>query len=73
MAGVHIKQIMEIRYIRITEYCYRNMERHVWNQVEAVKVAGYFNIRVWRNKCINTDIKSRIFKTIIRPIMTYAA
>ncbi|KAL6421250.1 hypothetical protein ACFW04_013665 [Cataglyphis niger] len=37
------------------------------------RIADYFSDIVWRNKYMSTKNKIRIYKTCIRPILTYAA
>ncbi|CAG9827424.1 unnamed protein product, partial [Diabrotica balteata] len=39
----------------------------------ANRAADCLNKTIWRNKNIGKETKGRIYKTVIRPIMTYAA
>ncbi|CAG9835898.1 unnamed protein product [Diabrotica balteata] len=72
--GVSIEQVMETNYLGITLSSYGDVEKEVKNQVQkANKIAGCLNNTIWRNPHINTDVKSRIYKATIRPIMTYTS
>lgn len=52
---------------------YRVAEVHeVDNQIrKAVRLSGYLRDIIWKN--MTTESKTRIYKTCVRPIMTYAA
>ena len=41
--------------------------------MRATKIAGCLNATIWRSKKNGIEAKSRIYKTAIRPIMTYTA
>ena len=40
--------------------------------LKASLMSGYLRDIIWRNKYMSVDSKTRIYKTCVRPIMTYA-
>ena len=40
---------------------------------KTTRIVGCLNDTIWRNRNIGTETKSRIYKAVIRPIMTYTA
>ena len=72
--GEVIKQEMKFKYLGINITSYGNVEEEVREQVsKASKVAGCLNDLIWRNQHLKQETKTRIYKTAIRPIMTYTA
>ena len=41
--------------------------------LKATRIAGCLNYTIWRNRNVGTETKSRIYKAVIRPIMTFTA
>ncbi|XP_050516917.1 uncharacterized protein LOC126891697 [Diabrotica virgifera virgifera] len=41
--------------------------------MKAAGISGYLKEIVWKNKYLNTESKVKIYKTTIRPIITYAS
>ena len=41
--------------------------------IKALRISGCLNNAIWSNKFLRTEAKVRIYKTMIRPILTYAA
>ncbi|CAG9826684.1 unnamed protein product [Diabrotica balteata] len=69
-----IKQVMKFKYLGIILSICGKLETKLKDQVNrANRAAGYLNETIWRNKNIGKETKGRIYKTVIRPIMTYAA
>ncbi|XP_057652719.1 uncharacterized protein LOC130891773 [Diorhabda carinulata] len=53
---------------------YGDIETEVKQQtIKAARAAGCLIETIWKNKYISIEAKSRTYKTVIRPIMTYAA
>ncbi|KAJ4427041.1 hypothetical protein ANN_26840 [Periplaneta americana] len=49
------------------------LKEEVRDQVnKAAAVSGYLNSYIWKNKYLRRETKIRIYKTVVRPIMTYA-
>ena len=72
--GSIIQQEMRFKYLGIELSGYGDVEAEVREQTtRATKIAGCLNATIWRNKNIGIEAKSRIYKTAIRPIMTYTA
>ena len=65
---------MSYKYLEIELSGYGDVETEVREQTTRVtKIASCLNATIWRNKNIGKEAKSRIYKTAIRPIMTYTA
>jgi len=63
---------MIFKYLGIELYGYGDIDTEVGQQkTKALKLAGCSNGSAWKNKYISMEVKSRIYKTAIRPIMTY--
>ena len=72
--GSIIQQKMRFKYLGIGLSVYGDVEADVREHTtRATKIAGCLNTTIWRNKNIGLEAKSRIYKTAIRPIMTYTA
>lgn len=72
--GQVIQQEMKFKYLGIDITSYGNVEDEVRQQVaKANKIAGCLNDVIWRNKHLKKHTKARVYKTTIRPIMTYTA
>ncbi|XP_030760558.1 uncharacterized protein LOC115885711 [Sitophilus oryzae] len=65
---------MKFKYVCIELSGYGDIETEVRQQpTKAMRVAGYLNDNIWKNKYIGVKVKSRIYKAVVRPIMTYTA
>ncbi|CAG9828580.1 unnamed protein product [Diabrotica balteata] len=74
LEGQIIEQVMEFKNLSITLFSLGKLETDVEDQViRANRATGCLNQTIWRNKNIGKYTKDRIYKTNIRPIMTYAA
>lgn len=72
--GKVIQQEMKFRYLGIEISVCGDVEEEVREQTtRATRVAGCLNDTVWRNKNISIQTKSRIYKAVVRPTMTYTA
>ena len=69
-----IHQEGKVKYLGIDISGYGDVETEVRNQVtRGMRAAAHLNDTIWWNKHIRTEAKARIYKTAIRPILTYAA
>lgn len=41
--------------------------------LKAAKVSGALNEIIWKNKYFDEEVKVRIYKSVLRPVLTYAA
>jgi len=41
--------------------------------IKASRISGWLNETIWSNKYLRTEAKVRIYKSIVRPTLTYAA
>ncbi|XP_045480950.1 uncharacterized protein LOC123685335 [Harmonia axyridis] len=72
--GKMVEQVKEFTYLGADITSYGDLKRVVRNQtMKASTISGCLQDIVWCNKYLNIDSKIRIYKTAIRPIMTYAA
>ncbi|XP_056641560.1 uncharacterized protein LOC130448295 [Diorhabda sublineata] len=63
IGGTIIKQVISSRYLGVDVTSHRDIYQETIYQVRDI---------VWRNKHIGIETKTRIYKTCIRPILTYA-
>lgn len=69
-----IEQVLEIKYLGITLTSSGQTEKEIKEQIiKGNRIAGCLNYSIWYNKHLKQDSKVRIYKSIIRPILTYAA
>lgn len=69
-----IQQEMKFTYLGIEISSSGDVAAEVRRQtIKASRIAGCLNDTIWRNKHIGIEVKSRIYKATIRPIMTYTA
>lgn len=65
---------MQIKYLGTTISSFGYLEHEVREQTNrASKISGCLNDFIWKNKYLRTNTKVRIYKTVVRPVMTYAA
>lgn len=68
-----ICQVMEFNYLGSVITSGRDLKTEVYNQAnKAGVVSGYLRDVIWTNKYMQTKSKVRIYKTCVRPILTYA-
>jgi hypothetical protein len=69
-----IDQVLKIKYLGIDIISHGLLQDEVKGQInKANKISGCLNNTVWNNKYITRETKSRIYKTVVRPILAYAA
>jgi len=69
-----VEQVMSFRYfgVEITAHQHRGSE--VKNQIDkASRIAGCLKNIIWKNQFLKIEAKTRIYKSCVRPIITYAA
>uniref|UniRef100_A0AAR5PIG0 Reverse transcriptase domain-containing protein n=1 Tax=Dendroctonus ponderosae TaxID=77166 RepID=A0AAR5PIG0_DENPD len=73
LAGRIIEQKIKFNYLGAEHSGFGNIEVEVKDQAtKAIRIAACLYV-IWCNKSMGTDAKSRIYKTVVRPVMTYAA
>lgn len=69
-----VDQVMRFKYLGVNITNDRNLREEVKDQTtKASIISRYLRDIIWKNKYMNIKSKMRIYKTCIRPIMTYAA
>jgi hypothetical protein len=69
-----IDQVLKIKYLGIDITSHGLLQNEVRDQInKANRISGSLNDTVWNNKYISRETISRIYKTVIRPILAYAA
>lgn len=69
-----LQQEMKFKYLGIEVSGFDDVEAEVREQtMKAARMAECLNDTIWKNKYIGTEVKSRIYKSVIRPLMTYTA
>ncbi|XP_043499674.1 uncharacterized protein LOC122522555 [Polistes fuscatus] len=69
-----VNQVMRFEYLGVIITSNRNLEEEVREQAtKASIISGYLKDIIWRNKHMSIKGKVRIYKTCVRPIMTYTA
>ncbi|XP_044749778.1 uncharacterized protein LOC123310376 [Coccinella septempunctata] len=72
--GSIVNQVMNVSYLGVETSSNRCVANEVDSQVKkAARISGCLQDVIWRNKYMSTESKTRIYKTCIRPILTYAA
>lgn len=68
-----IEQVMSFKYLGANITSTRNIKEEAKAQTtKASLISGFLRDIIWRNKHMSTRSKVRIYKTCVRPIMTYA-
>lgn len=69
-----VEQVMSFDYLGVNISSYGSLHKEVVQQTnKAAVVSGCLRDVIWRNKEMSTNSKVRIYKSCVRPIMTYAA
>ncbi|KAI4486876.1 hypothetical protein M0802_012256 [Mischocyttarus mexicanus] len=64
---------MTFNYLGVEITSNRDLYRETANQVKkAAVVSGALKNIIWRNKYLRKETKTRIYKTCVRPVLTYA-
>lgn len=68
-----IEQVSDFSYLGVKISSWGNLAGVVREQVnKSARVAGALNSLIWRNQFMTSQCKVRVYKTCVRPIMTYA-
>lgn len=69
-----IEQVNHFKYLGAEITSHGNLYNEVREQtMKGARISGCLREIVWKNKYLNTESKTRIYKTAVRPIITYAA
>lgn len=69
-----IEQVMEIQYLGVTITSDgRSIKEAKEQSIKANRIAGCLNHSIWQNQYLRKDTKVRIYKAVIRPVLSYAA
>ncbi|XP_065172605.1 uncharacterized protein [Atheta coriaria] len=74
LEGKVIEQVSQFTYLGIPTTSYGDLYHEVLQQtIKANKIAGCLKGPILRNKHISKQVRGRIYKAVIRPIMTYTS
>lgn len=69
-----IEQVMQLKYLGTTITSSGMSLQEVKDQVtKANRIAGCLNHAIWYNKYLRQESKLRIYKSVVRPILSYSA
>lgn len=69
-----IEQVSELNYLGTIISAYGDLKSIVKNQIsKSARIARALRPTIWRNNCIFTESKVRIYKACVRPVLTYTA
>lgn len=69
-----IEQVMRIKYLGAEITSQGNTLNEVQEQItKANRISGCLNGTIWYNQFLQKETKVRIYKSVVRPIMTYTA
>jgi hypothetical protein len=69
-----IDQVLKIKYLGIDITSQGLLQDEVKDQINKTnRISERLNDTVWNNKYISRETKSRIYKTVVRPILAYDA
>lgn len=67
-----IEQVMEVKYLGMVITSSGDIDRETNEQITKTnRIAGCMNGVIWNNKYLRSDTKARIYKSVLRPILTY--
>ena len=69
-----IEQVLSFNYLGVQITSLKDLNTEVRHQaIQASKISGCLNETIWFNRHLRNETKVRIYKSFIRPILTYAA
>ncbi|XP_050459519.1 uncharacterized protein LOC126855693 [Cataglyphis hispanica] len=69
-----IEQVLSFKYLGVEIFSNQDRKKEVQGQIDkAARISGCLKEIIWRNKHMKREAKVKIYKTCVRPIMTYAA
>jgi len=67
-----VEQVNQFIYLGAEITSYGNLQNEVREQtMKAFRISGYLRDIVWKNKYLNINSKIRVYKSTIRPVITY--
>ena len=70
--GTMLEQVTKFKYLGVNIVCNSDLYGEVLEQTQkAAAISGCLKNMIWKNKHMNIQSKVRIYKTCVRPIMTY--
>ncbi|XP_055379481.1 uncharacterized protein LOC129610789 [Condylostylus longicornis] len=67
-----IEQVMEFKYLGNLITSSRDLSKEVKTQsIKAASISGYLRDVIWKNSYMRISSKIRIYKTCVRPVLTY--
>jgi hypothetical protein len=74
LRGTMIEQVPKFNYLGAEISAKRDLKQEVRIQVmKAARISGCLYKLIWNNKYMTMDCKIRIYKTNVRPVLTYAS
>ena len=69
-----IEQVTSFNYLGVQITSSKNLHTEVRHQaIKASRITGCLNDTIWSNKYLWYEAKVRIYKSVVHPILTYAA
>ena len=69
-----VEQVTSLNYLGVQITSSKDLTTEVRHQaIKASRISGCLNETIWSNKYLRTEAKVRIYKSIVRPTLTYAA
>ena len=69
-----IEQVTSFNYLGVQITSSKDLTTEVKHQAnKASRISGCLNETIWSNKYLRNEAKVRIYKSIVRPVLTYAA
>ena len=69
-----IEQVTSFNYLGVQITSSKDLNTEVRHQaIKASRISGCLNETIWSNKYLRNEAKVRIYKSVVRPILTYAA
>ena len=74
LRGTSIEQVPKFNYLGAEISALRDLKQEVRIQAKkAARISGCLYNLIWLNKYMSTECKVRIYKTNVRPVLTYAS
>ena len=71
--GKSMEQVINFKYLGVTITSSRDLEKEVKAQtLKVFLISGYLRDKIWRNKNMSVDRKTKIYKICVRHTLTYA-
>ena len=69
-----LEQVAKFNYLGVEISSNGNLREEVKTQVtKGTRISGCLNNLIWRNRYMSAESRVRIYKTSVRPVLTYAA